>query len=148
MQRVSTDLTLFYKFFIPIFWIVFFGAFTISVLALNRAYYGSIAGGPFRIGVVVFFLSSVAGLYFSLMRLKRVEMDEDFVYVTNYFRTVRYPYHNIEKIRESDFLFLKIVNLYLHTPGRFGRRITFVASQSRFRLFWEQHPGLKDGLMD
>ena len=144
MQRVSTNLTLFYKFFIPIFWIVFFGAFTITTFAYRAEYYGDIPGQPFRIGTVIFFVSGVALLYFSLMRLKRVEMDELFVYVTNYFKNFRYPFHNIQKISQSKFLFLNIVTIHLKTPGTFGKSIRFIASNARYNSFWEQYPELKE----
>ena len=144
MQRVSTNLTLFFKFFIPIFWIVFFGAFTLTVFVYRAEYYGDIPGRSFRIGTVLFFLSGVVMLYFTLMRLKRVEMDEYFVYVTNYFKNFRYPYHNIEKIEESKFLFLTNVTIYLKTPGNFGKSIRFIASNGRYRDFWKEHPEIRD----
>lgn len=140
MERVSTNLTLFYKFFIPVFWIVFFGAFTIAVWSFRHAYYGEIPGPALRIGALFFYFSGLVLLGLTLMRLKRVEMSTDFVYVTNYFRHFRYPFHQIEKITESNFLFLKIVNLYLKEPGHFGRRITFVASNDRYTAFWAEHP--------
>ena len=146
MQRVSTNLTLFFKFFIPIFWIVFFGAFTVTVFAYPSEYYGEIPGQAFRIGTVFFFLSGVAMLYFTLMRLKRVEMDEHFVYVTNYFKNYRYPFHNIEKIEESRFLFLTMVIIYLKTPGNFGKSIRFIASNSKYKNFWETYPAHREAL--
>ena len=145
MERVSTNLTLFYKFFIPTFWTVFFGVFTIVALTVNIYTGDLISKAMFRIMTVTFFLSGLALLYFTLMRLKRVEMDEHFVYVTDYFKSFRYPYHNIEKIEESDFLFVHIVHIYLKTPGHFGKKITFAASKARYRHFWEMHPGLKPG---
>lgn len=147
MQRVSTNLTLFFKFFIPVFWIVFFGAFTITAFAYKSEYYGDIPGGPFRIGAVFFFVSGVVLLLFTLMRLKRVEMDDHFVYATNYFKNFRYPYHNIEKIEESKFLFLTNVIIHLKTPGSFGKQIRFIASNVHYRSFWEQHPELREQLV-
>lgn len=156
MQRVSTNLTLFFKFFIPVFWLVFFGAFTIAALLLDYEYVGSISAATFRIGTVLFFVSGAVLFAFTLMRLKRVEMDENFVFVTNYFKSVRYPYHNIEKIEESSFLFLKVVSIHLKTPGSFGRRVVFLASLKLYQLFWDAHPELyemfhgggSDGVME
>lgn len=147
MQRVSTNLTLFFKFFIPTFWIVFFGAFTAAAFVFKTEYYGDIPGGSFRLGTVLFFLSGVVVFVFTIMRLKRVEMDEHFVYATDYFRNFRYPYHNVEKIDESKFLFFQTVTIYLKTPGTFGKYIWFIASNSRYKAFWEKHPELRKSLL-
>lgn len=146
MQRVSTNLTLFYKLFIPTFWIVFFGAVTMAAFLTPYGYVGDIPRSAFQIGVALFYLSGVALLGFTLLRLKRVEMGEHFVYVTNYFTTVRYPYHNVERIEVSQFLFFRTAALVLRTPGRFGRRVLFVPSLFRLKDFLEAHPEVQAGL--
>ena len=123
---------------------VFFGAFMAAVWIYPKAFYGHIPGGPFRIGIILFFISGVLMLYFTLMQLKRVEInkEEGFFYVTNYFKNVRYPFHNIDKIEESDFLFLQLVSIHLKTPGSFGKVIRFVASRKSYRNFWQENPEL------
>ncbi|MCI5080487.1 MAG: hypothetical protein MRY78_02275 [Saprospiraceae bacterium] len=146
MQRVSTNLTLFLKFFIPVFWLVFFGAFTILIFAYDLEYVAQIPIVTFRIIAVLFMLSGIALFYFTLFRLKRVEMGEQFVYVTDYFKHVRYPYHNIDRIEESTFGFLKVVSIYLKTPGSFGKRVLFIASGKKYDEFWKNHLELKASL--
>lgn len=147
MQRVSTSATLFLKFFIPTFWIVFFGAMAVAMFFAPQASFGRIPMGAMRIGIVVFFLLGTAGLYWSLMRLKRVEFDDQFVYATNYFKTFRYPYHNVEKMQESDYLFFRSMHIYLKETGKFGRKITFVVSQKRLDDFLKEHPGVAEQLL-
>lgn len=147
MHRVSTNLTLFFKFFIPIFWVVFFTSFTIAILVYPTPYFGNIPANTFRLIVLAILLSGIGLFYFTLFRLKRVEMDEKFVFVTNYFKNVRYPYHNIEHFEESDFLFLKIVRITLKEPGSFGKRMFFIASKKHYTLFWKAHPALKEQLI-
>lgn len=143
MYRVSTNLTLFFKFFIPVFWIVFFGSFTLAVFAYG-AELGSLFGRPsFKWGTLASFSGGVLLLALTLMRLKRVELNEDFVYVTDYFRSYRYPWHNIAAIEESDFMFIRLVRITFKTPGKFGRRIRFMASHRLYAAFWAAHPGLK-----
>ncbi len=140
MHRVSTNWTLFLKFFLPVFWIVFFGAVTIAVMVYRFDYIGDIPADNFRIGVGVFFLSGVLMMGFTLLRLKRVEMDPHFVYVTNYFKNFRYPYHNIEEIFISRFLFLSVATIRFKTPGTFGKKVFFVPNMERFRYVLTQHP--------
>ena len=142
MQRVSTNLTLFYKIFIPTFWIVFFGAVLVASLLLPYQYVGNIPRLSFQIGMVLFFASGVAVLYFTLMSLKRVELDRDFLYATNYFKTYRYPYHNIEKIEVSRFLFFSTATVHLRKGGSFGRRFRFVPSLFCLKDFLETHPDI------
>jgi hypothetical protein len=146
MQRVSTNLTLFYKFFVPIFWIVFFGSMTVAAFVYDNAYYGEIPGLPFRIGLVLFFISGLIMFMFTLMRLKRVEMGTDGMYVTNYFKHLRYQYEDIEKIAESEFLFFKVVTIHLRAKGTFGKKFTFIASRDRYAEFWRAYPELHDAV--
>ena len=146
MQRVSSNLTLFYKFFVPVFWTVFFGAVTLAVLLTDYAYVGNIPRGTFQLLVVAFFLSGVLLFAFTLLRLKRVEMSPDFVYVTNYFKNFRYPYQNIEKLEINRFLLFYIATLHLRQAGSFGRKITFVANYYRLRDFLDNHPAVQEML--
>ncbi len=132
MQRVSTNATLFYKFFVPIFWIVFFGSVTLAIWLSGRTLFGEIPGPTLRWGSLLFYSSGVLLFVFTVFRLKRVEVSVDHVFVTDYFRTVRYPWHDIERITEQKFLFLRLVTVHLKAPGRFGRRLPFVASNKLY----------------
>ena len=141
MQHVSSSLTLFLKYGFPIGWIVFFGAMTAAFWLIGDI--NVVAGlpiGKFRLIITAFFLSGVLLLYWSVMRIKRVEMDEQFFYVTNYFKNVRYPYHQIEKIVEKDYLLFRTVHIYLKQAATFGKKITFIASRDRFNIFLKDHP--------
>ena len=143
MARVSTNLTLFYKFFIPVFWLVFMGSITAASLIYSFDYVGNIPALTFRLIMVFIFISGAVSLYLTLLPLKRVEMGEDFVYVTNYFKSFRYPYHNVESIQVSTFLFLRVASLRLREAGSFGKNILFIPSGQRFKNFFAHHPDLK-----
>lgn len=143
MERVSSNLTLFYKIFIPVFWIVFFGAFSIALLLEPSELGGDSGSWSLRIGLGFFFITGFATLYFTLMQFKRVEIGAEFVYVTNYFQNVRYPLHNIERIETSTFLFFSVASIYLKVPGRFGKKILFTPAMSRLKAALEKNPALK-----
>ena len=142
MQQVSTSLTLFLKIFLPIFWTAFFLAFTIAVWVLDGSTFGGFPIQSFRIGMLIFLVVGMGLLYWSVVRLKRVEMDQDFVFVTNYFKNVRYPWHNIENIEERDFMIFRTIHIVLKQPGIFGKRITFVASRRKFNAFIKENSHL------
>ena len=142
MERVSSNSTLFFVIFLPVFWTVFFGAVTTALLLQPFAFIGNTAASSFRIGLAFFFLSGLALFYFTLLRLRRVEIGQGFVYVTNYFKNFRYPYHNIASIEISTFLFFHIGAITLKTPGYFGRRILFLPSIRRLKAVLAANPGL------
>lgn len=143
MQRVSTNLTLFFKFFVPIFWTVFFGSLTVAVFVYGKELAGTAQVGTLKYASLGIFLSGVALFYFTIFQLKRVDIDDQFLYVTNYFKTVRYPFPRIQSIYETRFLFLRLVTVIFKDAGHFGKRIRFLASSSHYDGAWTQHPDLK-----
>lgn len=142
MINISTNATLILKFAIPIIWMIFFGFFTIAAWVVPGAAEGAAPDSSLKIGLTVFFLAGVIFLYWGLLRLKRVEMDADFVYATNYFKTYRYPWHNIAKIEEKDYLLFRTLHIYFDTPGKFGKKVYCVISQKRLNEFIAANPGV------
>lgn len=140
MQQVSSNLTLTLRIFIPLFWSVFFGLLAMSAWVVTPEKGGALTRGDIRIIVTAIFLTGIGMLYFTLWKLRRVEMDRDFVYATDYFKTVRNPWSNVEKMVPYQFLIFSIIYIHLKTPGRFGKRIVFLASRSRWKLFLEEYP--------
>lgn len=140
MRQVSSNLTLVLKIFFPTFWLVFFGLLALAVWLVGPERGGMLARWDFRLGITVFFIAGAALLYFTLLQLKRVEMDSDYIFVTNYFKSVRYSWSDVEKIVSQPFLSFYIVYIHLKAPGSFGRRIIFLASRTRWRLLLADHP--------
>ncbi len=147
MNQVSTNLTLFYRLFIPIFFGVFLGALIIFLWMHPQAYYANVRGDYLRYGLTAFYLTAMVLVWATVWRLRRVEMSKEWVYVTDYFRQARYPWSNVERVSETNVGIFSVVNLYLHEPASFGRRITFLASVSRWRIFKEEHPDLLADLL-
>ena len=148
MINISTNATLILKFAIPIFWMIFFGSFTIAAWVIPGVEEGAGPDMSTKIGMTLFFLAGVAFLYWGFLRLKRIEMDGDFVYATNYFKTFRYPWHNISKIEEKDYMLFRTLHIYLNKPGKFGKKIYCVISQKRLNEFLATHPGVLSRFLD
>jgi hypothetical protein len=142
MRRLSSSVTLFLKIFFPTFWLVFFGAFTIAVLASGFGKSPLFGLSLFKVGVLIFYLIGATVLYFTLMRLKRVEKDHEFLYVTNYIKTLRYPLQDIDYISETNLILLHLGHIALKSPGLFGKRITFVQSRQKFEDYVKADPVL------
>ena len=141
-RRISSSLTLFFRIFVPVFWVVFFGAFTIGLLVTPQLP-AVLDNLFFRVGLVVFYLTGLALLYFTVLRLKRVEIDPDFVYVTNYLKTYRYPFHNIESIRETNLLLFHVATIRFREKGSFGKKIHFLESRFKFKGALEEFVDLR-----
>ncbi|MEL7021970.1 MAG: hypothetical protein AAGK47_10190 [Bacteroidota bacterium] len=147
MQRVSTNLTLAYKFFFPIIWITFFGCITLFCWLTDVGYVGNIPMSTFRIVMLASWGGGVILFYLAFLQLKRVEMDDTHVYVSNYFKTVRYPYEDVDKITSNNFLLFKSANIYLKGKGMFGKKIVFVPSKRLFESFTASRPKLFEYLL-
>ena len=140
MQNVSTSFTVILKFLLPTVWIVFFGAMSITIWFVDTGPVAGMDAGTFRIVLSIFFLLGIAVLYWAVMNLKRVEMDDHFFYATNYFKNIRYPYHQIEKIKEKDYYFFRTIHIFLKQAGQFGKKITFIPGRVNFDEFLAEHP--------
>lgn len=140
MQTVSSNWTLFLKLCLPTIYITFLGAFTMAMFFTEVQFVGPLPAHIFRLILLGILLVGVLFLYWSVMRIKRVAMDEHFVYATNYFKNYRYPYHNIEKVVEKDWLFFRTIHVSLKEPGSFGKKISFIASKKRLNAFLVDHP--------
>ena len=146
MQHVSTSWTLILKIVIPTLWLAFFSAFA---LALTFSELDHFAGYPisyFRAGYAIFFLCGFLMLYWLVLRLKRVELDEDFVYATNFLKNYRYPYQNVRKIEIRNYGLFRTIRIHLIEAGKFGKRFAFIANRGRFYSFFRQHPQLREYL--
>jgi hypothetical protein len=137
--NVSSSGTIFWKFVFPIFWTVFFLTLALGVTfseikptAIPKMAFSILLWLTLSLGVLLMVLT--------LLRLKRVEMDGEFLYVTNYFKWYRYPYHNVASLTERDFVLFKLVTVAFNEPGKFGKRVFFLANHRRLDAFLQEHP--------
>lgn len=144
MQRLSTNLTLFFKFFIPVFWLVFFGIFILAAFTFGQDIAAVFKQTSFRIGALVFYLSGAALFYFLLFPLKRIEADGQYIYVTNYFKSYRYSWNSVEQVKESNFLVFTVGQIVLKEAGAFGKQLPFIASNRYYEKFWQAYPSLTE----
>lgn len=94
----------------------------------------------FKLGLTAFFLLGTFLLALTLLRLKRVEADGEFLYVTNYFKTARYPHSALERIGIVELYLRPLVFFRLKDKGIFGRRFFFLASRRNWKAFLEAVP--------
>jgi hypothetical protein len=140
MQRISSNATLPLKIFLPTFWIVFFGLFTVAICLTDRVTFGGFSTTYLKAGFVLFFLAGTALLGFTVMQLKRVELDNEYLYASNYFKTYRYPFNNVEKLTERDLGLMHMIQVQLKTAGHFGYKFPFLLDETMLKNALEKFP--------
>lgn len=130
------------RIFLPTFWIAFFGTFFLTTLFTDKNQIGQISMNGLRWGLLAFIAIFVLVFWKTVLRLKRIDADKEFIYVTNYFKNIRYPHMDIEKIELSKGIVFNYGTLVLKGKGRFGDRILFIASRKRVEIFIAENPQL------
>lgn len=142
MLRLSSNFTLFYKIFVPTSWASFFGLFGMVILLLDPSDEPFLTSAYFKIGYWVFFILFAALFYFTVIQLKRVEYENEHLFFTNYFKTVKLHVSLIEKITFIDIIVFKVGVIHLKQKGTFGKKIKFLTKQATFEIFSEKYPQL------
>ena len=139
MHHLSSSWTIFLRLFIPVFWMVFFGSFAAAIF-IYRDEMGPVLGQPFAPWIfLACYLSGIAFIYLTFWRLYRVDADDAFFYVTNYFKTYKYPFHQIVQIEEQALGSFPLLSLHFSRKFSFGKNIWFIANKKKLQLFLEEH---------
>lgn len=142
-QRVSSNMTIFLKLFLPTAWIVFFALFTLSIFIVDEVSLPFLTSPVFKYPFLAAFLFFFLLIYKTIMQLKRVELGEENYIVSNYFRTVRFQYRDIHSIDVIPIGRFYLVTFNLIAPGSFGKRMYFLASKSLWNLCLTEFPAIK-----
>jgi hypothetical protein len=139
MDRVSSSLTIILRIALPTMW----AASVISLVVLLSWSIGGraniFANLIVLIGLFLIIACGIAFIKLILWKLYRVEMDDKYVYVSNYFRTFKYPFQDIESIKGVSLAPERIFKIRLKSKGSFGKVIYFLASQKLWQGFIETH---------
>lgn len=144
--QISSNFTLLFKIALPIFWTIFFGAFTYAALTTQLYQSFPVSKSSFHILAILFFISGFLLLYFTLWQLKRVEFFPDGFYVTDYFSHYKYGYGMIDSISYINLLLFRIMIIKLAQKGHFGRKIPLIISRKRHQLFREIFPKMAESI--
>jgi hypothetical protein len=139
MIRISSNITLFLKIFIPTFWIVFFSLFCIAILLDDDMMFFPSNPLIFKGIVLGFFLFFLFLLKFTLMKLKRVEIDNTYLYVSNYFKTYRFLLKDVSKVKTRDWLIFKTMHFHFQEKTSFGKKIHFILKESHLKTFLDNN---------
>ncbi|MCP9236876.1 hypothetical protein [Lewinella sp. JB7] len=142
MLRLSSNLTLFLKLFLPVFWTTVMIGATLVIWFAPEHYFGGVPLQSLRWAILFVLLTGLAVFWLLCWPLKRVETDGEAIYVSNYFKTARYDLRqDVAGFSETRWLLLKVCTVELRGAGTFGRRMRFVASRKQYDLFRREYAG-------
>jgi hypothetical protein len=139
-EELSTRWTYFYKYIFPALWIGGFASGTCVMWfqsLVNRAADPEIASMRW-----IFLLATIVGstvIIWSSRRLKKVSMDGQFLYVSDFSNEIQVPLSAISKVTENRWDNSHPVTIYFSQPTDFGQKITFMPTIRMFG-FWSSHP--------
>jgi len=148
LRRVSNNITIFLKLFVPTFWFVFFTSFLVALFFIDPDSIPFMGSWQFKTGYIATYLVFALFLYFTFFKLLRVDMGPEKFFVSNYIKTYSYNYVDIEKIQESNYGLFRLISIRLKSRGSLGSKITFIPSYKNYEFFVENNPDLFSHLVD
>ena len=125
-RELSSSATKLWKFYFPVAWISFMG---FGVL-LNLT---KLTAEPIVGFYVLAWVAASCWLFRFAQRLKRVALEDGYLYVSDYKKEIRLPLSSIEAVTENNPLEgPKQVTIRLRSPSEFGMKIVFIAKSGWF----------------
>jgi hypothetical protein len=140
MHRISSNLTLFFRIFVPVFWTTFYGLFTLVMFLADDSTIQLFQSDLLKYSNLLFYFSTLMIIYLTIFQLKRVELSEEGVFVTNYLKTLRYSFDSIEALGFRNYYFFKLGFIVLKEKGYFGKKIVFLLKKKYLEDFMQEHP--------
>lgn len=132
---LSSSLTYFWKFIFPVKWVILCCLIIYLIVTSTEI--------PFFLPLVgIYLIMSLIVIYFAISS-KKVWIDDEFLYVDNFKKTIKIPLNQIKKITDNTFLTPRTITIKLNKDCEFGDTIHFIAYTKRF-LFYTQHPAHKE----
>ena len=144
MHRVSSQLTIALRIALPTIWFTAIVSTFVMLMWAVRGKAGLFSNPYIWIGILLILVTGYAFTHFILWRLYRIDMDGDHLYVSNYFRTYKYPYAEVVSISDAGIWKERIYRVTLKSKGSFGQHLYFLASKTLWLDFKNEHPELSD----
>lgn len=142
MRSLSSRWTFFAKFVFPVLWIALFGAGTVSLFMADEGFTEATGTAPSPMRKWLFLAIWVVGgafLLWSFGRLKRVRMDEQALYVSNFRVERRVPLRDVVRVSENRWINIRPVTIESRWDADEPVRFIFMPT-TRLQGPWRSHP--------
>lgn len=132
-RRLSSKQTFFLKIILPIFFVV------ISTTGFLVSVFGPRQSELLVLKIIIptIIIFGIYSMYMTVMRYKKVLIDEHFLYVSNYRKEIKIPFSEIADVTEIKWHRTRPITIHLKTSSEFGRKIVFTPKFNGFRVFAE-----------
>jgi hypothetical protein len=140
-SELSSGWTFFYKFVFPAVWIPGFGLGTVLLWLVGFHDRNNASPPPeLKFQSLGMWFVGAAFILWVASGLKRVRIDGQHLFVSNYFREIRLPFSSVIDVRQNRWLTPRQVTIYFRIATELGDRATFIP-KARFRIhFWRIDP--------
>jgi len=135
-RRVSSATTFFLKFIFPTFFLIGFSGIVIDSIKT----FGIYEALPFSIGLLI----AIPFFYFFFFRIKEVEMDTTFFYISNFRENIKVKIKDVKSISENKFSNPRLITIEFNHNTEFGKKVVFMAPLKFFIIFTEAHPLVRE----
>ena len=117
-----------------------FGIGTLSMwLGAARSAGGATSSEGMRLEFLIAWIVGTLFILVTCAGLKRVRIDSNYIYVSNYVRELRVPMGQIRDVTENRLLNAHPITVSFRDSTEFGIRIRFMP-KTRWFSFWSAHP--------
>src|ERR1044072_6019812 len=117
-RRLSSLQAFFIKFIFPPSWIAIFG-----FMAARQMNAGALKTWPL---ILVAWLAATAWIVWCSLPLKKVSIDDQNLYVSNYFHEMTVPFSLIGDVTENKWLNHHPITIHFKLPTEYGNQIVFI----------------------
>jgi hypothetical protein len=114
---------------------MFFGSFIVAAYVTNPIEAPQIANDKFKLQSIIFVVSGILFFVFTFFRLKRIDADDENIFISNYFKTYKYSADSIDEIIIFNHLILKAAHLRFKGKSTFGKKIIFIPFMLNLQKF-------------
>ena len=116
----------------------FFGALALLVLFTDSEDLPIFNSWMAKTIYMFFFLAVVVLIWFTIADLKRVEQQDDYLYVTNYFKTYRYHKDDISRFKSYEMGIFEVISIHMREKTKMGKKIRFLSDNKGVKPFLDQ----------
>jgi hypothetical protein len=138
-RTISSAHTFWMKFVFPIIWISLFGLGTLGLFL--GAFRGRDNNPPeawLKWQFLAMWILGSVFIWWVCARLKKVCIDGDAIYVSNYFKELRISLDTIRDVSENRWINIHPVTIHFRTATPFSDRVVFMPTMRFFG--WRTHP--------
>jgi len=142
-RMISSAQTYLMKVVFPVLWIGAFTVVTVLLFAGGGGLTDETGNPPDASMKWSFLLATLLGsafIYWTCIRLKRVELDDTALYISNYRTEIMVPLRDVEDITENRWINIDPVTGHFVRDTEFGPSIVFMPKLRWFAFFFSSHP--------